>query len=170
MATIERRWFISVAALPLVVKSKKTKAFEGLALLTPHDFMKKIFVYNCEILNSELLVCVGENIKEVEKWYKKNSKNLTEILKNKDNKKFLEDCLKLNIVFYFQKDDLDYWVLSLKDFKNDWYYLDVLNHEVRHYCQGQFKNREINEEKEFEAYFQESVFRELRQKLNKFIK
>ena len=69
----------------------------------------------------------------------------------KDNE-FLEDINKFE------------W---LKNFKNSWQELDILNHEIVHYRQYQFSDKQIINENEFEAYFEESVFRSIRRLLVK---
>ena len=61
-------------------------------------------------------------------------------------------------------------LLWLKDFKANNSYFDLLNHEVTHLRQFIFEKRGIKDEVEFEAYFHESIYRVLKQKLLKFIK
>jgi hypothetical protein len=136
--------------------------------------MKKIFVFDNEIFDSELLVCVGVKLKDVENWAKKNSNNLTDILKVKENRKLIDDRFfcksEKGCLIKFEKDGLSFYILYLRDFKNTWADLDCLNHEIVHYKQFQWQDRNINNEIEFEAYFQENVFRQLRKKLNSFMK
>ncbi|MFA6991930.1 MAG: hypothetical protein WC269_01455 [Candidatus Gracilibacteria bacterium] len=129
--------------------------------------MKKIFIYDNDILNAQLLVCVGVSAKEIKKWADKNSKNLKEIYKRKENVESTENAIKDNdgFVQYFTKDDKKFYLLWLKDFGNQWPYCEILLHEIVHFKQYQFANRNINNELEFESYFIESVFRELRRKI-----
>jgi len=133
--------------------------------------MKKIFVHKIEVFNSEILICVGVNFKDVVKWADKNSKNLKAICKEKDNQKIIEEYSSnsLGFVTTFVKDNQDFYFVWLKDYKNEWDYLDVLNHEITHLRQFLFGNKGIKNEIEFEAYFQENTFRQLRIRLNKFL-
>ena len=135
--------------------------------------MKKIFIYTNEIFNSELLVAVEANENDLIKWAGKNgTKDLKEILKTQENINLIEDRIKKNsgIMFCFTKDNKNFFLMWLKAWRNNWEDLDVLNHEIVHYRQFIFENKNINNEIEFEAYFQESVCRELRRKLNKLLK
>ena len=135
--------------------------------------MKKIFIYTNEIFNSELLVAVEANENDLIKWAGKNgTKDLKEILKTKENINLIEEEIKKNsgVMFCFEKDNKFFFLMWLKTWRNNWEDLDTLNHEIVHYRQFIFEKKNINNEIEFEAYFQESVYRELRRKLNKLLK
>ncbi len=131
--------------------------------------MKKIIVYTNEIFDGDVLVCVGVTAEQIKKWADKNSKNLKEIFKIKNN----FDIIKENIignngfVVVFVKNGISFYLLWLKDYKNSWKEIDTLNHEVVHLRQAMFESKKIINEREFEAYFQESTLRGIRKKLIK---
>ena len=127
-----------------------------------------IKVYTNEIFNSELLVCVSSSVKQIKQWANKNSTNLKEMFKNKDNLKILEENIKKQngFVIYFTKEKKRYLILWLEHFNNTWDDLDVLNHELVHYKQFLFEDKKIDGI-EFEAYFIESTFRSIRRMLKK---
>ena len=135
--------------------------------------MKKIFVYECGIFNSQLLIVVGKKAKDIKEWAKKSPKLFKECLDNKEIYGKLEEAINTNPGFLFTFYDskkTNYYILYLEDFEDTWKWLDILNHEIVHYRQYQFSERKIEDEKEFEAYFQENVFREVRKLLWKKIK
>jgi hypothetical protein len=129
----------------------------------------KIFIYTNAIFQSELLVCVGSDLKQVKKWADKNSKNIKAVFKNEHNVKIFETGIKNNngFVAELKINDLPFYILWLREWKDDWLHLDTLNHEIVHYKQYQFYYKRVIDENEFEAYFQESTFRELRKLLIK---
>jgi len=132
---------------------------------------KTIFVHTIEIFSQQILICVGLRAEEIKKWADKNSKNLKEILQTDDNfKKLQEISLASGFVVKFSKDGLSYYILWLKEYENHWDHLDVLNHEIVHLRQFTFLGKNIENEIEFEAYFQESVFKSIRTALSKKLK
>jgi len=134
--------------------------------------MKKIFVYTIEVFGLQILVAVGATAEQIKKWADKNSKELKEIYKIKENFENTEQAIEKNSGFVqvFTKDNIQFYFLWLQEYKNTWCRLDVLNHEVVHLRQFIFDNKKIINEVEFEAYFQESMFREIRKRLDKYIK
>jgi len=132
--------------------------------------MSKIFIYDNEIFNAQLLVCVSVSAKQIKAWADKNSKKyLKKILETKTNIELLEKAVETNngSIMLFKKNNSNYYILWLKNFKNSWQELDILNHEIVHYRQYQFSDKQIINENEFEAYFEESVFRSIRRLLVK---
>jgi len=131
--------------------------------------MKKIFVYNVAIFNTDLLVCVGVTINQIKKWIFKNAiKELKNKFRDKKMIEELDGLIKDNKGFVYLIGDKKkrFYFLYLTDFTNTWSDMDVLNHEIVHIKQAIFENRHTENETEFEAYFVESTFRELRKKLN----
>jgi len=133
--------------------------------------MKKIFIYNIEIFDSQILVAVGVTAKQVDKWLKKNGlKSIKNVMNKEITNRFIEASKNDGFVQFITNGDITFYILWLKDFKWEMTLLDILNHEIVHLRQFMFADKNIENELEFEAYFQESVFRELRKKLNKFCK
>ncbi len=130
--------------------------------------MKNIFLFRDEILNDDLLVYIGKDEKRLFKWVEKHASK--EAKKTyKDNLDLIKNGLESAgcLTMLVRDDKHAIYLLSLRDWKNDWEHLETLVHEITHYKQFQFKNRRIgNEELEFEAYFIENTFRQLREKLN----
>jgi 3-methyladenine DNA glycosylase AlkD len=134
--------------------------------------MKGIFIYRNDIFNEELLICVGVTAEEIKRWSERNSKILKKIYKDGEILKATKDNIESSTGFvqFFIMDGFKYYILWLKNYNNNWEWIDVLNHEVVHYRQELFKERGISDEREFEAYLHESIFRELRILLNKHCK
>lgn len=133
--------------------------------------MKKIFVHDIEIFDLELLVCVGVRRKDILSWAKKNSEPTKKIFEDKIMDDF-DDFTKNSgfVKIYEDNNGVFFYILWLKEWENSWDSLDILNHEITHLRQFSFEHKNIENEIEFEAYFQENVFRTLRQRLNKFLK
>ena len=135
--------------------------------------MKTIFVYDCKIINSELLVVVSKTAKEIKKWVeKRGSKGIKNVFKDNECLNDFKEAIKKHPAFViaFKNKDILYYILYLEKWENNWEWINILNHEIVHYKQYQFKDRGIKNENEFEAYFIETVSSELRQILNKKIK
>ncbi len=113
---------------------------------------KTIFVYKCPLFETEVLICIGSSL-----------------LKEKTIVKELENSIKSysGCVNCFGRGKSNYYLIWLENFVNNWYWLDILNHEIVHLRQFLFENKGIKDEFECEAYFQEKVFRNLRQILRK---
>jgi len=138
-----------------------------------HTKHKHFYLYHNEIFDSELLICIGLRADRIVKRLPKYiSKKAVEIFKDKDNIDFLESEITQNhitgIFVRFKKDGISYFFMWLREFKNNWECLDWLNHEIVHYRQMLFEEKKIEGEPEFEAYFQQSVFRSLRKLLNEW--
>jgi len=133
--------------------------------------MKKILTYNIEMLKVEVMVCVGVGFNEMQKFInKKAKKEVKELYENPDFKKDIEDLTNgSNAGFVGMKNlkDINYYYVWLKSWENTWYCLNILNHEIVHLRQAIFARGGIENETEFEAYFQETVFNGIRQALNK---
>jgi hypothetical protein len=135
--------------------------------------MKKIFIYKIEIFGDEIVFCVGVKAKDVSEWLKKNNgkKNIIKLFNRKETIEEFDELSKSpGFVREYDEPDVHLCLVYLKDYNFMEDELDILNHEIVHLRQFLFKHKDIKEEIEFEAYFQQNVFRELRHKLNKYLK
>lgn len=131
--------------------------------------MKTIFIYDNKILATELLVLVGIKLKDLEKWAKKYSSKLEKILKDvPDN---IEYMLSQQGSFYgFNNGKHTVDILYLDKWEKGDNYSSLLLHELVHYKQSIFRERKIKDEEEFESYFIQNTWRELKIILDKKIK
>lgn len=131
--------------------------------------MKTIFIYDNKILATELLVLVGIKLKDLEKWAKKYSSKLEKILKDvPDN---IEYMLSQQGSFYgFNNGKHTVDILYLDKWEKGDNCSSLLLHELVHYKQSIFRERKIKDEEEFESYFIQNTWRELKIILDKKIK
>lgn len=134
--------------------------------------MKKIFVYKSEIVNSDILICIGVNLKDIKKWAdKKGTKEFRQMIKENGLRKF-DKAMEKNAGFVHNivNGKKSFYILWMENFTNRWESFEILLHEIVHFKQFQFINKAVDNEIEFEAYFIESTFRELRRLLFKELK
>jgi hypothetical protein len=132
-----------------------------------------IFIHDVKPFNSQMLVCVGSTGIQIDAWLRKNAIKSAKNLLNKENIKWIEENTHLKGFVLRKKDEegLSTYVLWLKQWINKWEPINTLLHELIHYKQAQWKDRFISEdEEEFEAYFLENLFDDLRRELNKRLK
>jgi len=131
----------------------------------------KIFNYNIDIFDLQLLVCVGSNENDIKKWADKNGTKEFKILVKQGLPMFNDNTHNSGFVYRTtDKNGLSYYILWLKKHDNSWECLDTLLHEIIHIKQEKFKACLIEDEREFEAYFVEYLFRVLRRELVKRLK
>lgn len=110
---------------------------------------------------------VGATMKDLEKWAKCSSL-MRNALKQKNVIESLEFLFKQQGCFYRifnAKKTID--ILYLEEWKGDDNISGLLNHEIVHYRQELFSSREIKNESEFEAYFQQNTWLRLKRILDK---
>lgn len=132
--------------------------------------MKTIFTYRDNIFNTDLVVIVGVGEKRLLNYAKKNfnEKSYTCIAECKD---VIIDSIGDGGTFLtLEKDGFIMHVLILDDWVNDYASIDLLIHEITHYKQAMFGDRGVEKEHEFEVYFIQSTFRQIREKLNSKLK
>lgn len=134
--------------------------------------MKTIFTYKSEIFNSYLVVCAGKNYKQVLGYAKRNfRKEIINLIKSSEEL-FTIDGNAQFITLKNEDNGEKIQAILLKD----WTDTDVNNynllHEIVHYKQAQLDEatKFNGREDEFEAYFIESTFKEIREKLNSKLK
>lgn len=126
--------------------------------------MKKIFLQELPLMNTPIIVvcCNGKN--EAEKLIQ-NSKFI-----NKETKKNLKDINienTLNGSIFYNIDTNQPLLLYMKDRKRDWSFYETLIHEINHVVFRLMKAISCDNETEFEARLNETLFREIRKKLVK---
>jgi len=139
---------------------------------------KKIFLEPIAIFNSEIIVCVGATFKNFEEWINKTKLSKSFKKDYKDIKPQIEKGFKILketslgcMICLKNKEGICYFLLLLRTWGFEMSSYDVLLHEVIHYKQFQWEAKTIGaEEIEFEAYFIENVFLQLRNSLNKLYK
>lgn len=135
-----------------------------------------IFSHKIDIFGTDLLVGVGvKNAKQLDAWLKKYAIKSAKNIITKEVAKDLDEALSSTLAGFLyvieNKDKYRYYFIFLKEFKFSSYHYDVLLHELIHYKQEQWKNRLIKDsEIEFEAYFIEMLFKQVRNILLKKLK
>lgn len=132
--------------------------------------MKTIFLYKSEILNNYLVVCVGKNYNEILKHAeKKFEKEAVEMIQGFKELFIIDGLAKF--IEIGSEDGKIFQLILFKDWNNTEQDQSNLLHEIIHYKQANLDKATYYErESEFEAYFIESTFRQLREKLNKKLK
>lgn len=142
-------------------KIKTTKEFSDII-----PFEDKMF--------GDYLVVINRNGEDVSEYLKMiDKKTYDEVYKNSDFTERFNELLDggvLNLKFgEFSAD-----VIVLRKFGDIWQDYELLMHEVVHLKQNFFNERSIMGEYEFEAYWIESTFRQIRKKIyesySKFLK
>ena len=133
--------------------------------------MKTIFTYKSEIINSYLIISVGKSYKEILKHAEKNyTKNAIGMIKAFEENFIMENHLGKFIEFYSDNGER-LQIILMKDWKNEDNFKDTLLHEIIHFKQATVdSSTKYANESEFEAYFIESTFRQIREKLNSKLK
>lgn len=116
--------------------------------------MNLVKIYTIEPLNCQIVFCciknfskIKENIKLIDKKYRKE---VLECDDNQDGMVLSNDNTNEPYLFY------------IKDMKKDWYFWEVLNHEINHLVFYLSRYYGFVDETEFQATLQESLFRNFR--------
>lgn len=131
--------------------------------------MKTLFDTTINIIPATLHVCVGMDSNEILDWAKKNKDTrLAGVFSDKNTIKYFNDGIDGSNGFFMtlthpKKGKV--FILWLKEFGREFCYTDILIHEVIHFKQMIFDLCRIENEREFEAYFVESITRGIRSKL-----
>lgn len=139
---------------------------------------KDIFIENINIFDADLIVCFGSNLVDFEYWYKENKKNISKNF-NKDYAELLPQIKRgfehlLNgsngCCSMLSANENKYYFLFLNKWEKTIGDYDTLLHEIVHLKQFHWERKGITDEVEFEAYFIEKTFVQLRNKLNSLVK
>ena len=131
---------------------------------------KKLFFFDVPVYDREICVIVGMNHKEALEAAKKQ-KCTPSFMKAMQWEDLIELCNKVNDKdcetegAALRANDTRYF-LVLKPYKNDWKYLDCLNHEVFHIVQFMGHIIKFWDDVEPPAYLQSWLFKELRRALS----
>lgn len=132
----------------------------------------KVIVIPIKIVRTQVLVCVGVTKNYLHNWAKRKkiTKEAKEIIKQIPDEVF--DLKRGGYTFSMVNKERDekFFIIFLADYKNYWDYAETLLHEIVHLKQSIFEWRDIRDELEFEAYFIETVFNQIRTALEKFLK
>jgi hypothetical protein len=125
--------------------------------------MRKIFVYNSSIFQQEILIVIDTPYKKLKDWIiKKAEKPLVDLFKEDEIKEQFNISYD-GAVHHFNTNGNDYYIFNFRNFKDAWNKYELLLHEIVHLKQYFFRNRSVEDEDEFEAYFIQNTFREIRQ-------
>ena len=136
--------------------------------------MNKIFLEKIAIFDIDIVVCVGSKLEDWEKWMKK-VKFSESFLKDykyirpqiQEGFKILHEANNGCMACIKNEEGVNYYFLLLKKWEYSSQCYDTLLHEIVHLKQFLWEAKAIEKEIEFEAYFIENVFIQLRDKLNK---
>jgi hypothetical protein len=126
--------------------------------------MKNIFVYENKIFSTEILIVVNSDYNKLKKWILKNAEdNLKDYFKKDIGiEKFTNFKNCDGAMHYIEYKNETYFILVIKYFNDKWIKYELLLHEIVHLKQHMFKERNIEDENEFEAYFIQNTFSDIR--------